>query len=87
MPGIIALKNPEKRLHHWLETSMMISGITQNKTRNIKAMRVTTTHGGRLFILSEIVFSVPFSLKLEIDPSGLGSPVSFSLIDFIFSPT
>ena len=86
IPGVIALKNPEKRLHHWLETSIMISGITQNKTRKNKAMRVTTIHGGRFFILSEITFFAPFSLKFEIDTSRFGSPVSFSSIDFIFSP-
>jgi hypothetical protein len=83
MPGLIALKNPEKRLHHWLETSMMISGITQKMTRKIKAMRVTTIQGGRVFILSEIVFGATFSLLFEIFPFRLGSSVSFSLIDFI----
>ena len=64
----------------------MISGITQNKTRKIRAIRVTTIHDGRFFILSEIIFFAPFSLNFEIDPSRFGPPVSFSLIDFIYSP-
>ena len=56
IPGVIALKNPEKRLHHWLEISIMIIGIMQNKIRNNNAMRVTKIHAGRFFILSGIVF-------------------------------